>query len=52
MITALIFLLLIFWILGFGPFASIGPLIHVLLVVVLVLAVFQFMAGRGPRGDI
>lgn len=48
MIWTLVMILLILWLLGFGPLAMVGSAIHILLVIVLVLAILQ-LAYWGPR---
>ena len=45
MLWTLLVLLLVLWLLGF-TLTSIGPLIHILLVVALVVLVFQLLSGR------
>lgn len=45
MLWTLLVVLLILWLLGF-TLTSIGPLIHILLVVALVVLVFQLLSGR------
>jgi hypothetical protein len=45
MLWSLIVLLLILWLLGF-TLTSIGPLVHLLLVVALIVLVFQLITGR------
>ena len=45
MLWTLIVLLLILWLLGF-TLTSIGPLVHLLLVVAVVVLVFQLITGR------
>ena len=45
MLWTLLVLLLVLWLLGF-TLTSIGPLVHILLVVALVVLVFQFLSGR------
>ena len=47
----IVVLLLVLWAFGFG-FAGLGPLIHILLIVALILALFQFMAGRSSPGGL
>ena len=45
MLWSLLVLLLVLWLLGF-TLTSIGPLVHILLVVALVVLVFQLLSGR------
>jgi hypothetical protein len=46
MLWALIVLILILWLLGFTVFSA-GSLIHLLLVLVLVLIIYNVLIGRG-----
>ena len=47
MLWTILIILLVLWALGFGfGGASIGPLIHVLLLVALVVLVIQLITGR------
>ena len=46
MLWALIVLLVILWVLGFGVFHVAGALIHLLLVIALVVLVIQLLTGR------
>ena len=47
MLWTILIILLVLWALGFGfAGASVGPLIHVLLVIVLVVLVIQLITGR------
>lgn len=45
MLWTLLVVLLILWLLGFS-LTAIGPIVHVLLVVALVVLVFQLLSGR------
>jgi hypothetical protein len=45
MLWSLFVLLLILWLLGFS-LTAIGPIVHLLLVVALVVLVFQLISGR------
>jgi len=45
MLWTLLVVLLILWLLGFS-LTAIGPIIHLLLVVALVVLVFQLISGR------
>ncbi|MEQ1606283.1 MAG: lmo0937 family membrane protein [Pyrinomonadaceae bacterium] len=47
MLWTIILILLILWALGFS-FAGVGPLIHMLLVVALVVLLIQLITGRRP----
>jgi len=47
MLWTILIILLVLWALGFGfAGASVGPLIHILLVVALVVLVIQLITGR------
>ena len=46
MLWALIVLLVILWVLGFGVFHVAGALIHLLLVIALIVLVVQLLTGR------
>ncbi|HUZ03478.1 MAG TPA: lmo0937 family membrane protein [Thermomicrobiaceae bacterium] len=46
MLWAVIVLLVILWVLGFGVFHVAGALIHLLLVIALVVLVIQLLTGR------
>jgi uncharacterized membrane protein YtjA (UPF0391 family) len=47
MLWTILIILLVLWALGFGfAGASVGPLIHVLLVIALVVLVIQLITGR------
>ena len=47
MLWTTLIILLVLWALGFGfAGASVGPLIHVLLVIALVVLVIQLITGR------
>jgi uncharacterized membrane protein YtjA (UPF0391 family) len=47
MLWTIVIILLVLWALGFGVGgASIGPLIHIVLVVALVVVVIQLVQGR------
>lgn len=49
MLWTLILILLILWALGFGPLAVAGSAIHLLLVIILILFIWQVIAMRsGP----
>lgn len=49
MLWTILIVLLVLWALGFGiGGAAIGPLIHLLLVVALVVLVVQLLTGRRP----
>lgn len=48
MVWTLILILLILWLLGFGPLAAVGSALHLLLVIVIVLVILQ-LAYWGPR---
>jgi hypothetical protein len=48
MIWTLVLILLVLWLLGFGPLAMVGSALHVLLVIVLVLVILQ-LTYWGPR---
>ncbi len=48
MIWTLICILLVLWLLGFGPLAMVGSALHLLLVIVIVLVILQ-LAYWGPR---
>jgi uncharacterized membrane protein YtjA (UPF0391 family) len=49
MLWTIILILLIMWALGFGfAGASVGGLIHILLVVALIVLVIQLVTGRRP----
>jgi hypothetical protein len=43
---AIVAIILILWLLGFGVFSIAGNLIHLLLVVALVVLVLQLLSGR------
>ena len=45
MLWTLLVVLLILWLLGFS-LTAIGPIVHLLLVVALVVLVFQLLSGR------
>jgi len=45
MLWTLLVVLLILWLLGFS-LTAIGPIVHLLLVVALVVLVFQLISGR------
>lgn len=46
MLWALIVLLVILWILGFGVFSIAGGFIHLLLVLAVIILIIQLVAGR------
>jgi uncharacterized membrane protein YtjA (UPF0391 family) len=47
MLWTILIILLVLWALGFGfAGASVGPLIHILLVIALVVLVIQLITGR------
>ena len=46
MLWTIILILLVLWALGFG--FSIGPLIHLLLVIAVIVLVVQLVTGRRP----
>lgn len=49
MLWTIIIILLVLWALGFGfAGASVGNLIHILLVIALVVLVIQLLTGRRP----
>jgi hypothetical protein len=48
LIWAIIVVLFVFWLLGFLLHIG-GGLIHIILIVVLVLIVFNWLTGRGAR---
>lgn len=49
MLTTVILFLILLWALGYGfAGATLGSLLHILLVVALVILVFDLMRGRGP----
>lgn len=49
MLWTIILILLIMWALGFGfAGASVGGLIHILLVVALIVLIVQLVTGRRP----
>lgn len=47
MLETLIIILVIFWVLGLTT-AAVGPLVHVLLVIAIVLVLFRVLQGRDP----
>jgi Family of unknown function (DUF5670) len=48
LLWAIVIVLFIFWLLGFLAF-HLGSLIHVILLIVLILIVFNLLTGRGVR---
>jgi hypothetical protein len=46
MLVTIAVILLVLWALGFFAFTTIGPIIHLLLVIALILIVWNFVAGR------
>jgi hypothetical protein len=46
MLVTIAVILLILWALGFFAFTTIGPIIHLLLVIALILIVWNFVTGR------
>ncbi|TVV77349.1 lmo0937 family membrane protein [Sphingomonas solaris] len=46
MIWTIAVILIILWVLGFAVFHVAGGLIHILLVVAAIVAVYQFVTGR------
>lgn len=47
MLWTILLILLVMWALGFGV-AGIGPIIHILLAVALVVLIVQLVTGRRP----
>lgn len=50
MLYTLAVILLVAWLLGLGGIYSIGPLVHLLLVIALVLFVVGLLSGRRTLG--
>ena len=47
MLWTIIIILLVLWALGFGVFgASVGPLIHLLLVIAVIVLIVNLVSGR------
>jgi hypothetical protein len=46
MLWAIIVILIILWILGFGVFRVAGGLIHLLLVIAVIVLIFRLLSGR------
>jgi len=49
-LTAIIVILVVFWLLGMSFAASIGSLIHLLLVIVVILIVVRLVRGQSLTG--
>jgi len=48
MIGALVVILIVAWLLGFGVFHVAGSMIHLLLVLAIIAVLWRFVAGRRP----
>lgn len=46
MLWTIVLILLVLWVLGFATSYTLGGLLHVLLVVAVVVALFQILQGR------
>ena len=46
MLWTIVVVLVVLWLLGQVAFATLGPIIHLLLVIALVVLVFQLISGR------
>jgi hypothetical protein len=46
MLLTIAIILLILWALGFFAFSTIGPIIHVLLVIAIIIFILNFVRGR------
>ena len=48
MLLTIAVILLILWAIGFFAFSTIGPVIHLLLVIAVIVIIVNFVRGRGP----
>ena len=49
MLLTIAIVLLVLWALGFFAFNVVGPLIHLVIVVAIIVFVVHFIRGRAPR---
>jgi hypothetical protein len=47
MLLTIAIILLVLWAIGFFAFHTIGPIIHLLLVIALIVFIVNFLRGRG-----
>ena len=47
MLLTIAIILLVLWAIGFFAFHTIGPIIHLLLVIALIVFIVNFVRGRG-----
>ena len=47
MLLTIAVILLILWAIGFFAFSTIGPVIHLLLVIAVIAVLFRLISGRG-----
>jgi hypothetical protein len=48
MLLTIAVILLILWAIGFFAFSTVGPIIHLLLVIAVIVIIVNFVRGRGP----
>jgi hypothetical protein len=48
MLLTIALILLVLWAVGFFAFSTVGPIIHLLLVIAVIIIIVNFIRGRGP----
>ena len=48
MLLTIALILLVLWAVGFFAFSTVGPIIHLLLVIAVIIIIVNFVRGRGP----
>jgi len=47
MLLTIALILLVLWAIGFFAFSTVGPIIHLLLVIAVIVIIVNFVRGRG-----